>query len=65
MFGCLIHHFLAFLPPNWPIIGQIFVGVLSILTPYSNLLQSQQNQRNGIEELTYVTFGFVRHNASI
>ena len=25
----------------------------------------QQNQRNGVEELTYVTFGFDRHNALI
>ena len=25
----------------------------------------QQNQRNGVEQLTYVTIGFERHNALI
>ena len=70
MFCCLIRHFWPFWPSTWPKIGQIFVGVYSKLNSCSfsvkkPLYLMQQNQRNGVEELTYVSFGFDRHNALI
>ena len=68
MFCCLIRHYLAFLPPNWPKIGQIFVGVLSILTRWtliiklSWMLNPDLNYKKikYFQQLLLYTFCFVR-----
>ena len=38
---------------------------LEMLSHLKTLNLMQQNQRNGVEQLTYVTIGFERHNALI